>query len=183
VAGQPFYYFMKFQVPDPHISKAYIGDFVGGHTADDIVPSTIRIAGSIEATEFTVVPGYAGFETGPVGQIRFETGQFVDIFGAFFDTLYEPLAISGEFDDGSSFNGSAIVELIGHTSGDVNADGSINASDLSALVDWFFRGSSDPDGLIAADMDGNCGVFVGDLAYLVNYLFRGGPSPLRSTCE
>ena len=69
------------------------------------------------------------------------------------------------------------INLLGCPHGDANGDGDVNVGDVSALVDYLFRGGF--PGLCdrGADVNGFLGINVADLTYLVDYLFRGGFPP------
>ncbi|MEW5993557.1 MAG: hypothetical protein AB1744_04085 [Candidatus Zixiibacteriota bacterium] len=63
--------------------------------------------------------------------------------------------------------------------GDYNGDFAVNIADLTALVDWLFRGgppSSYP--FWRGNVDGSYQVNVADITYMVAYLFLSGPRPL-----
>lgn len=62
--------------------------------------------------------------------------------------------------------------------GDIDSSGAINISDLTFLVDYLFRGGTEPPCYGQGDMDGSGQIDVMDLTYLVDYLFRGGPAPV-----
>ena len=62
--------------------------------------------------------------------------------------------------------------------GDVNADGVINASDIIILVNYMFQSGPPPEPC-AASGDLNCSgnVTSGDCTELVAYIFKSGPAP------
>ena len=62
--------------------------------------------------------------------------------------------------------------------GDINHDGSIDITDLTYLVDYFFGGGPPPPCLEEADVNGDGSVDITDLTYLVDYMFGGGPGPV-----
>lgn len=73
---------------------------------------------------------------------------------------------------------TASVTVSVYFCGDVNEDGNgPNVTDLTALVNYLFKGAPGPSELQAADVNANGSVNVEDLTYLVNFLFKGGPSP------
>jgi len=89
------------------------------------------------------------------------------------DTTYYPCIDTSQV---LVFDGSITLVLCG----DVNGDGQINVSDLTALVGWMFLppGVDNPIYRQAADLDASGGTpNVSDLTYLVAYLFAGGPAP------
>ena len=63
------------------------------------------------------------------------------------------------------------------TTGDFNADGSIDAGDLVFAVNYLYRAGPPPDPSEAGDCNCDGTVNVGDVVHLVSYLFRGGPPP------
>jgi hypothetical protein len=60
--------------------------------------------------------------------------------------------------------------------GDVNGDGSVDVSDVFALINALFAGGGAPPGLTDVDQDG--ATSVSDVFYLINFLFAGGPAPV-----
>ena len=67
--------------------------------------------------------------------------------------------------------------------GDLNGDStSANIIDLTFIVDYIFRGSSDPGFCFEAsdvNADGQLGApNILDLTYLIDFIFRGGPQPI-----
>lgn len=60
--------------------------------------------------------------------------------------------------------------------GDLTNDGTVDISDLSAIVDYLFFGGTAPDPY-AGNVDGLGGIDISDLSYLVDFLFFGGPPP------
>ncbi len=62
--------------------------------------------------------------------------------------------------------------------GDFNHDGGVSISDLTALVDFLFRGGPSAPCPDEADADGSGQIAVSDVTYIVDFLFRGGPPPI-----
>jgi alkaline phosphatase D len=62
--------------------------------------------------------------------------------------------------------------------GDIDASGSITASDIIALVNYTLKGGPEPNGCAAVG-DANCTGHVtsADVIVLVNYVFKAGPAP------
>jgi len=61
--------------------------------------------------------------------------------------------------------------------GDVNADSSVNVSDVVYLINYLFIGGPPPDPMAAGDVNCDGTINVSDVVYLINYLFIGGPPP------
>lgn len=61
--------------------------------------------------------------------------------------------------------------------GDFNNDGVVKVADLTALINYLFRGGAAPSCLAHGDTNGDGTIKVADLTLLINYLFRGGPAP------
>jgi subtilisin family serine protease len=70
----------------------------------------------------------------------------------------------------------AVLSVGGCGHGDVNCDGVINVTDLTALVAFLFSSGApvDPKG---GDVNGDGVIGVPDVTYLVAYLFNSGPPP------
>ena len=95
-----------------------------------------------------------------------------------FDISVLPYTVAGEYSDSTPFTAVGRFALVGHRSGDINADGEgPNIADLTYLIDYFFLGGPPPPLVEAANVDGTNGLTVADLTYMVNYLFGGGPAP------
>jgi M6 family metalloprotease-like protein len=61
--------------------------------------------------------------------------------------------------------------------GDVNADSSVNVSDVVYLINYLFIGGPPPDPMAAGDANCDGTINVNDVVYLINYLFISGPPP------
>jgi uncharacterized delta-60 repeat protein len=61
--------------------------------------------------------------------------------------------------------------------GDLNGDGSINASDVVFLINYLYKSGTPPDPLELADVNCDGAVNAGDVVFLINYLFKNGPPP------
>jgi N-acetylneuraminic acid mutarotase len=59
--------------------------------------------------------------------------------------------------------------------GDVNADGSVDVSDVFYLINYLF--ASGPAPVCSGDVNADHSVDISDVFYLINYLFAGGPPP------
>jgi len=67
--------------------------------------------------------------------------------------------------------------------GDVNNNGSINLTDIIALVNNVFKGGPAPNPLCLGDANNSGGnPNLTDIIYLVNFVFKSGPAPNPPTC-
>ena len=173
-------YYMQFAY-EPIMVTAYVGDFVGGHTASQVDPATVTVEGGIAPAEVNVLPGYGSF-TGEVLEVKFAVADYLAQFGAFFDTQIDVVTVEGGFIDEDIFTVGADMTLIGHTSGDLNGDKKVNLADVTDLIAYFYQGGPEPRVLAAADVDGRCNINVSDVTYLIRFLFKGGAAPM-STCQ
>ena len=69
------------------------------------------------------------------------------------------------------YNGSAWVELTASTRGDVNGDGNVTISDVTALIDLLLGGGTINNP--AADCNGDSNVTISDVTALIDYLLGG----------
>jgi hypothetical protein len=78
----------------------------------------------------------------------------------------------------SEWSDSVLVAI--YKCGDCTSDGDIDVGDVVYLINYLFRGGSEPLPLLCVG-DGNLDgvVDVGDIVFLINYLFRGGLAPER----
>ena len=65
--------------------------------------------------------------------------------------------------------------------GDFNDDGSVDISDLTAMVDFMFGGGPAAVCADEADVNGDNGIDISDLTYRVDFMFGGGPAPICGT--
>ena len=71
------------------------------------------------------------------------------------------------------FDGSNWVDMITTIQGDVNGDGNVNISDVTALIDYLLTGNANGINVTAADcnLDGN--INISDVTALIDYLLTG----------
>jgi hypothetical protein len=154
------------------------GNLAGDHTVQGVDPSSLLINGAHAPLSTTILPGYPGF-SGEVLEITFDVRDFVAGYGVVWDTTSQTFTVSGQFDEGGSFRAEDEFTLIGHRSGDVNADGMVNVSDVVYLLGYVFSDLPAPDPLLLADVDCNESVNVSDGVYLIGYIFAGASEPCR----
>ena len=71
------------------------------------------------------------------------------------------------------YNGSAWVDMTAALRGDVNGDGSVNISDVTALINYLLGGSASDINMTAADCNTDGSVTIIDVTALINYLLGG----------
>ena len=71
------------------------------------------------------------------------------------------------------FNGSSWVEMTASTRGDVDGDGNVNISDVTALINYLLSGNAASVDVTAADCDQDGNVNISDVTTLINYLLSG----------
>ena len=80
--------------------------------------------------------------------------------------------------DGSNLSASCIVTVYTEMMGDVDGNGSVNISDVTALIDYLLKGDASDIVLSNADCDGNEAVNISDVTTLIDYLLSGSwPEP------
>ncbi len=166
---------------NPIYVNVILGNFNGGHTADQIDQASVMVNSVLSPHSITLLPSYEGFG-GSVLSIDIDGKDLVESYGHFFDLIPDILTVEGAFIDTSNFSAEGAVMLRGHISGDMNGDGSIDNVDLTALINYMFMGGSGPVIAGAADMDGSCTVDVLDITSLIRYLYKNGPVP-QSNCR
>ena len=57
--------------------------------------------------------------------------------------------------------------------GDVNGDGNVDISDVTALIDYMLNGDATGINLTIADVDGDGNVGISDVTTLIDYLLNG----------
>jgi len=70
---------------------------------------------------------------------------------------------------------SAVLTAIGR--GDLNADGVYNLIDVTAMIDYVFRGAAPPDAEFLADVTCDGEANLADVVTLIEYVFRAGTQP------
>ncbi|MFQ5453393.1 MAG: hypothetical protein ACE5D6_04320, partial [Candidatus Zixiibacteriota bacterium] len=173
----------KFAV-DPVGGAIYVGSGAVGGDVNNIANVGLALDACsvpLGATEI-ITGGWAGIP-GDVLKIPFGLADYIaceearqadglvwDGIDSFFDVTYELSGTPG------TYNSS--VHMIGHISGDVNLDGTVDIADLIYMVDFMFSQPPGPSPRIiqTADVNGSGGdPDIGDLVYMVDYMFEDGP--------
>jgi len=157
---------------DPAMATVHLGNFTDGYTASDIDPASMRVNEVIVPMLWSVLPSHPEFE-GEVMQIEFPIDDFLAGYGLLFDTTIQIHTVSGQFSDMDSFLVDGTVTIIGHGTGDVDDNGSVNVADVTYLVNYLFRDGQAPPVIETADLDKGGSVNVADLTLLVVFLFGG----------
>ena len=138
-----------------------------------------------------VRPAETTFQTVPLSVPEFTTNQYVLVTGVIdeFGRPSESDSFKIQISSGgqptppgiSASDSFEVRHGYAHTAavlhGDANADGIINGTDITYLINYLYRGGPPPIPMEAGDLDCSGIVNVGDVNYLINYLYRGGPPP------
>jgi hypothetical protein len=71
------------------------------------------------------------------------------------------------------WNGSTWVDLAASQRGDVNGDGNVNISDVTALIDYLLTGNASGINLSGADSNQDGSINISDVTALIDYLLTG----------
>lgn len=89
-------------------------------------------------------------------------------------------AVRGVFNDNSPdcfWHDGEVFIMVAGGCGDANADGIIDASDVTYVMNYIFNGGSAPDPLASADANCDTKINMLDLVFLVDFIFRDGYQP------
>jgi hypothetical protein len=75
--------------------------------------------------------------------------------------------------DGGPSNPGYFTDKNASLRGDVNGDGSVNISDVTALIDYLLSGNPSGVNLTAADCNQDSSVNISDVTALIDYLLSG----------
>ena len=75
--------------------------------------------------------------------------------------------------DGGTSNPGYFTEIPAFTRGDVDGNGSVNISDVTALIDYLLSGDASAINTDAADCNHDNGVSIADVTVLIDYLLSG----------
>lgn len=153
-----------------------LGNLDGGYICGDIDPSSVLINATITPTSWELLASHPDFD-GDVFQITCPVEDFLVTYGVLADTTIQLHNVSGEYNDLESFSVDGTITIVGHTTGDMNDDGTINIVDLTHFVAYLFSGGPPPPIMESADMNRDGSINIADLTFLVNYLFGGAAAP------
>lgn len=69
------------------------------------------------------------------------------------------------------------VTAYSYVAGDANHSGSVNALDVTFVINFLYKYGAAPIPLQAGDANGNGAINALDVTYLINYLYKHGPAP------
>jgi len=69
------------------------------------------------------------------------------------------------------------VVVYSYVAGDADHSGSVNALDVTRIINYLYKNGAAPNPLEAGDTNGNGVTNALDVTYLINYLYKGGPAP------
>ncbi|PKK84949.1 MAG: hypothetical protein CVT49_01990 [candidate division Zixibacteria bacterium HGW-Zixibacteria-1] len=157
-------------------ATVYLSDLGGGYTVNDIDLSGLMINDVIIPYDFEVIP--AEGESGEKLKMRCSLSEFVGYYGPLWDTTIQEFTLAWAFNDEVESSATGIFKMIGHRSGDVNADGNINLGDILYLIQFLYNGGPEPLPMVlAGDVNTTGTVNMKDVTYLINFLYKGGPAP------
>jgi hypothetical protein len=119
-----------------------------------------------------------GEDWDPVGIVDFEGEKLPE------EIYLGIVAIGRELMGAQSFQAlqAAICDItvsdIPFLRGDCNDDGAIDISDAVSMLNWLFRGGTEPGCMAATNANGDAATDISDAAYLLNHLFLGSSAPV-----
>lgn len=85
--------------------------------------------------------------------------------------------IRGNIDKAKQWFLDHVIESCAFVCGDVNGSGAVNLLDVTALINYIYKGGPEPDPLEAGDVNNSGNINLLDINYLINYLYKEGPPP------
>ena len=113
------------------------------------------------------IDGFAGDAT----VMYFSVKDYIQDISPFFDTTVYNESKIGNYIDGQETFTQFNYVLIGHRSGDLNADGAIDIADLVFFVEYMFNNGSPPQVLGSADLNHDDVIDIGDLVEMIEMMF------------
>ncbi len=128
----------------------------------------------VDPLAFTPVDRHIQF-----GSVRFDTtadtvnyAQALVVSDIGYDSLKHSI-FRARLDMGTEFLGCDG----GFRAGDVNGNGNLNLTDIVMLVNYIFKGGTEPYPACTGDVNYDGKITLPDIVFLVNYIFKGGPRP------
>ncbi len=157
-------------VTDTTYATVYFGDFAD-RDVNDIDQLSISINDIVAPISIRVLPEWPGF-TGPVMEITFSAGEFVQSYMPQYNTSARSYLVSGDFYDSSPFAVIGQVTISGTVLGDVDLNGELNIVDVIFLVDYLFTNGAVPPAMEAADIYADGFINIVDVTSLAKLLFE-----------
>ena len=155
---------------DPITDTIILGN-VYGYNITDIDPNGILINGVISPVSTTILPSYPDF-IGEVMQILFSSRDFIQSYGMLLDTASHEFTVTGQYLDATPFNIQGKVVIIGHRSGDMNGDGSINNTDIIYLINYLYMNGPEPiPSIELGDYNRDGVIDLGDIIDLIGHIY------------
>ena len=74
-------------------------------------------------------------------------------------------------------NGNGVGDACDYTCGDSNGNGTVNALDITFLINFLYKHGPAPNPTQAADVNHSGNLNALDITYLINFLYKHGPAP------
>ncbi|HOP06464.1 MAG TPA: dockerin type I domain-containing protein [candidate division Zixibacteria bacterium] len=165
---------------DTMMATIVIGNFTAGYSLLNLDLSSIRINDSLVPDSIYSLPAYEYF-IGEVLVLRETMKSLLASYPIVWDTTLAEYRVTGLFNDKADLDLVALVPILGRATGDFNLDGSVDISDVIAMVTYYFSGGEPPADMTAVDMNHDGRLDITDLLALVERLFseRLEPPGLR----
>jgi len=174
-------YAAKQPAPDPHI---YFGGSIQAMTAEQGSASSISEATIVtqDNDDPVIVTVDGNFELSR-DQQSWHSSLTLDASGeTFYVRLASTTAVGSYEGSMTATTGTvtAYADLQGEVTapavriGDVNMDGHVNISDVTALINYLLSGNVSPFDPVAADVNATGGINISDVTALINLLLSGG---------
>lgn len=150
----------------------FAGNLPFAFSVNDLDLSTVRVNGTIVPGDVQVLDSLSGY-IGPVMRVTVRNSDLLSTYEAEPGTRTVPYTIDFSDPGGPVYRASGELSVMYIFIGDVNGDGQVDISDLTALVNYLFVSSSADIQLAAANLncDESGSVDITDLTRLVNHLF------------
>lgn len=178
-----------FTLPDPRPQSPLNFDTFGPHDAP--LPdsqSTVKMVianGTSDLALSTITSNQNGLETlnividpHPAGIKAIVSGSLLMLSTDESSVEFDP-----DYSQDTGYSGcnvnitDNINDICGFLCGDVNDNGTINALDITFLINYLYEHGLSPNHLQAADVNNSGTVNALDITYLINYLYKHGPAP------
>ena len=120
-------------------AHVWFGNIVDGHTISDIDIASVSLNGEVSCVFESVDSTLEGFYGEAIG-FRYFLSDFLGYYGYPFDTAQYEYSISGQYVGGSPFSINGSIVIVGHLTGDLNLDETVDVADLIAMKDYLFTG-------------------------------------------